>query len=450
MSRKKSCCDFNRRDLLKMTLGAGVSWGFLGCSPENDPLNDSAQKITRVNPLYDSVIQVFFRGGPSQTDTFDPKPGSANNVFPTISLGVNDRYNAPINLGNVLQNMTTVVQQGVAQMGVVRSMVHSNGDHEGAVLCSQSFWRTLGPALIYPSAACVMAYYLKGESSLGIPAVAIDGAVNDSKGGVIDSALNARVGSMTPLLTMPVTAARYDRRQRMRAILNLGMLGRYPDPVVTVSESALNDARNITVAGAAAAAFDLTNKPLLPASDSSFARRITLAQELVKAGVPYVSLHLDGNDSHTLNREAVTNNWGNNADPAIAQLARNIAPTGKRVLVLMGGEFGRTPTPGTDPDANGNGRDHWRDGFSWGMLSINQPRFRTGAIGNTGPDGVWRQRDNNLVDPVELKDFGAFLYRVMGYDVTSATYNIPVNGTMAPPVDPTNRSSVLLSYFGLV
>ena len=97
-----------------------------------------------------------------------------------------------------------------------------------------------------------------------------------------------------------------------------------------------------------------------------------------------------------------------------------------------------------------DGRDHWNDGFSWALLSINQPRFKTGAIGNTGPDGLWTQADAKLVDPVEMKDFGAMLYRALGFQVGSPGYDIPVADRTVPPVDPLNKSSELLSYFGLV
>src|SRR6185369_9070133 len=102
--------------------------------------------------------------------------------------------------------------------------------------------------------------------------------------------------------------------------LNAGMASR-PDGLVQAHAAATQDAYRLTTTGTAATAFDLTGKTLVPAADSSFSRRVTLAQELVKAGVPYVALALNGNDSHTNNIATITDRWGNNADPAIAQLA---------------------------------------------------------------------------------------------------------------------------------
>jgi hypothetical protein len=454
--------NMNRREMLRMSLaglgGSVLGLRFLtGCATSDEPTTSAEQTITPTNAYYDAVIQVFFGGGPSQTDTLDPKPGSTSALFPTaINLGVNDKYGAPIMLGSVLPKLAATVQGGTAGLGIVRSLVHANGDHDAAVLATQSFWRTIGPASLYPSIASVMSYYFQGMTAINVPAVAIDGSCNDSKGNPISTALNGRTSGMTSLLNRPVTATRYDRRKRMLDTLNGNMSNR-PDPLVSSHNAATQDAYKITTTGTAAAAFDLTGKTVLPATDTSFGKRMTLAQELVKAGVPYVALALNGNDSHETNIATVTDRWANNFDPAIAQLATNLKASGKRVLVLFGGEFGRTPRISTDPAANNDGRDHWFDGFSWGVLSINQPKFKTGAWGSTGPDGLYTQVSRNagglpgkLVDACELSDFGAFVYRALGFQVGQSAYNVPLTTGMASPVDSANNSSALMSYFGLV
>jgi hypothetical protein len=454
--------DIDRREMLRLSL-AGLGGGVLGlrfltgCTSSDDPTSAAEQTITPTNPFYDAVIQIFFGGGPSQTDTLDPKPGSTSALFPTtINLGANDKYGQPILLGSVLPKLAATVQGGTAGLGLVRSLVHANGDHDAATLATQSFWRTIGPASLYPSIASVMSYYFAGMTAINVPAVAIDGTCNDNKGNPISTALNGRTSGMNSVLTKPVTATRYDRRKRMLDTLN-GSMSTRPDPLVQSHAAATQDAYKITTTGTAATAFDLTGKTLLTASDSGFSKRMTLAQELVKAGVPYVALSLNGNDSHTDNIATVTDRWANNFDPAIAQLATNLKASGKRVLVLFGGEFGRTPRISTDPTANNDGRDHWFDGFSWGFLSINQSKFKTGAWGSTGPDGLYTQVSRNagglpgkLVDACELADFGAFVYRALGFQVGNAAYNVPLTTGMASPVDAVNNSSALMSYFGLV
>jgi hypothetical protein len=467
MSKQRNSRELDRREMLRLGiagLGSGVlGLNFLsaGCSvsdPNPEPGTEQTP-ATPTNAFYDAVIQVFFGGGPSQTDTLDPKPGSTSALFPTaINLGFNDKYGKPIQIGSVLPKVAAVVQGGTAGMGIIRSLVHTNGDHDAAVMATQAFWRTIGPASLYPSIASVMSYYFAGLTAINVPAVAIDNTCNDNKGNPIPTALNGRTSGMGSVLTRPstVTATRYDRRKRMIDAINTGMSSR-PDTLVSSANAATTDAYKITTTGTAAAAFDLTGKTLVPAADSSFSKRVTLARELVKAGVPYVALELNGNDSHTMNIATVTDRWQNNADPAIAQLATDLQATGKRVLILMGGEFGRTPKISTDPTANNDGRDHWFDGFSWGFLSINQPKFKTGAWGSTGPDGLYTQISKNagglpgqLVDPCELADFGAMIYRSLGFQIGAAGYSVPLTTGMSPPVDPANNSTNLMTYFGLV
>ncbi len=457
--------ELDRREMLRLGL-AGLGSGVLGLNflsgcgvtdPVTGPGIENVAAAAPTNAYYDAVIQIFFGGGPSQTDTFDPKPGSTSALFPnTINIGVNDKYGQPILLGSVLPKIAAVVQGGTAGLGIVRSLVHTNGDHDAAELATQSFWRTIGPASLYPSIASVMSYYFQGLTAINVPAVAIDGSCNDNKGNPIPMALNGRTSGMNAVLTRPVTATRYDRRKRIVDALNAARSNR-PDPLVQSQTVATTDAYKITTTGTAAAAFDLTGKTILPATDTSFGRRMTLAQELVKSGVPYVALSLNGNDSHEKNIATITDRWQNNCDPAVAQLATNLKATGKRVLILMGGEFGRTPRIPTDPLVLGDGRDHWYDGFSWGFLSINQPKFKTGAWGRTGPDGLWTQVSRNagglpgmLGDPCEMGDFGAFIYRSLGFQVGSAGYNIPLTTGMTSPVDAGATGQGLMTYFGLV
>jgi hypothetical protein len=456
--------ELDRREMLRLGL-AGLGSGVLGLNflsgcgiteSDKDPdLREIAAAPT--NAFYDAVIQIFFGGGPSQTDTWDPKPGSASQLFATtINTGINDKYGKPILLGSVLPKIAAAVGAGTAQLGIVRSLVHSNGDHDAAELATQSFWRTIGPASLYPSVASVMSYYFQGQTTINVPAVAIDGTANDNKGNPISMALNGRTSGMTALLNRPVTATRYDRRKRMLDNLNAGRSNR-PDTLVQSHIAATTDAYKLTTTGTASAAFDLTGKTVLPATDTSFGRRVTLAQELVKAGVPYVALQLNGNDSHENNIATVTDRWQNNCDPAVAQLVTNLKATGKRVLITMGGEFGRTPRIPSDPLINGDGRDHWYDGFSWGFLSVNQPKFKNGAWGDTGPDGLYSQVSTNagglpgkLVDACEMADLGAFIYRALGFQVGSAGYNIPLTTGMTSPVDAGATGQALMTYFGLV
>ena len=129
-------------------------------------------------------------------------------------------------------------------------------------------------------------------------------------------------------------------------------------------------------------------------------------------------------------------NWADMTATPLAQMAQNLKTTGKRVLIVMGGEFGRRPDDVLD-NGGRDGRDHWARGFSWGMLSINQPAFNTTGVGDTGPDGMWTDRSNTrMKHPVQPSALGGMLYRAMGYDVgINNAITIPTSIGNRPPVD---------------
>jgi len=459
MSHDCNACS-SRRDLLKMG-AAGLTWGMFGLSLPSVLFMREAYGVTPVNPLYDAAIQIFYNGGPSQTDTWDPKPGSPNEVFNTINTGAKDIYGNPMMVAEHFPNLVNLVQNDKnVGLGLIRSMTHGNEDHDTAETYMNCFW--VQPfAGMYPATAAVMSYYFQGQG-LGIPAVQIAGAngtgANTAKGANIPTALNVdangnQQGNPTvEALTLPVgsDANRYARRRRLMEAVNANFLSTRPDDRVKAYDKAWKDAYDITVKGQAAAAFDLTGKPILPGgtnADPDTLKRFTLAQELIKAGIPYVALGVDNNDTHDNNRAQVSMNWGDITDVALSAMIKNLEATGKRILILMGGEFGRTPDT---TNGGRDGRDHHGDGFSWAMVSINQPKFKTTAVGDTGTDGMNTVASANLKDPVYPKDVGRLLYKSLGFDVgNSVTFDVPTQVRNAPPVDRVNNGDALMKNFGL-
>jgi hypothetical protein len=454
-------CDEQRRDFLKKVGKTGVALGVMGLSMQSDMFMQRAYgEVPREGQFYDHVLQVFFSGGPSQTDTWDPKPGENTNQFGTISLGTNDKYGNDIQISEVFPNLANLVQNDAnVGLGLLRSMSHGSNSHGNGQQYMNNFWRgTLSD--LYPSTAAVMSYYFEG-SGLGIPSVVINGnngnGANDARASRVPTALRVGAGSgqggnpVVRSLSLPggVDAARYDRRKSLLEKLNARFLASRPDVIAKQFEDSTRDAVDITMRGDAARAFDLTGVPLVPGQNNGVRQRLTQAARLIEAGIPYVSCGIGGNDSHSNNMATIRRNWGREVDEGVVEVINRIQASGKRCLVLMGGEFGRSPA-GKVPRGV-DGRDHWGDGFSWAMVSINQPKFQTGAWGDTGPRGLYRVRDNDLVDPVEPKDLGGLVYRAMGFQVgMKVEYDIPMNDREAPPVDRMNNSTALMTYFGLV
>src|SRR5262245_11718404 len=110
----------SRRDWLKLTsagfLGYSVS-GWLGTLAADTADNPQRRR---------SCILLWMNGGPSQTDTFDLKPGHANGgPYKEIETSV-----PGIKIGEHLPK----VAQHMDRMAIVRSMSTKEGDHDRATL----------------------------------------------------------------------------------------------------------------------------------------------------------------------------------------------------------------------------------------------------------------------------------------------------------------------------
>lgn len=412
-----------RRRLLE--LGAkGLAGGALGLSLPG-LLARRAEAAERADPLYDAVIQVFLEGGASQVDTFCPKPGSKNALFGAVALPgtLDPATGRPLAVAEPLRRTAETIAGDLGRFGLGRvdSMVTLTGDHAAAQVWCNCFTEG-GLADLQPSTAAVAARYLRDHAPLGVPAVVVDGSLglasNDAKGSALPTALLA-LGDrdMSSILRAPVDAKRYARRRSLVEALGERFGQRHPSQATTAAWSeAVAQAHDMTTRGEAAKAFDLRGVPELPGRDRAFARRLLLAQQLVLGGVPFVQVGVGGQDLHTSVRAGIADVYGDTIDPAVAALLANLGRSGRRVLLSFVTEFGRTPQVNADA-----GRDHWPFAFTNAVISVNQPRFRSGSFGDTGPDGEQRLdiqgRVFTLKDPVRLPDYGQFLWRTLGFDV---------------------------------
>ena len=86
-----------------------------------------------------------------------------------------------------------------------------------------------------------------------------------------------------------------------------------------------------------------------------------LARRLIEAGVTFVTVDAGGWDTHANNFEALKKQKLPQFDPAWSALMQDMHHRGlmKNTLVLVWGEFGRTPR-----DQQDAGRDHWPGAMS--------------------------------------------------------------------------------------
>jgi uncharacterized protein (DUF1501 family) len=187
-------------------------------------------------------------------------------------------------------------------------------------------------------------------------------------------------------------------------------------------------------------AFDLSKED--PATRDRYGRnrwgqQLLLARRLVESGVEIVTSNLNGPlcgrvqnwDDHAVNQhqfEALRFRMPT-YDRAVSALIEDIYARGldKRVLVVVTGEFGRTPKISFDRstgagDASGPagtlqpGRDHWPRAFT----NI----WAGGGIQTGGVIGASDKRGEDVVErPCSASDFLATIYHHLGIDYTKVT-----------------------------
>ena len=152
---------------------------------------------------------------------------------------------------------------------------------------------------------------------------------------------------------------------------------------------------------------------------TSFANNCLLARRLVERGVRFVQLFDQGWDHHS----GVFTNIPKKAkqlDQPVAALIKDLKQRGllDDTLIILGGEFGRTPMlQGKSNAGAGNnvGRDHHKEGFTM-MLAGGGIKGGT-SFGET--DELGYQPTN---DPVHMHDLNATLLHLLGLNHEQLTY----------------------------
>jgi uncharacterized protein (DUF1501 family) len=138
-----------------------------------------------------------------------------------------------------------------------------------------------------------------------------------------------------------------------------------------------------------------------------------LARRLIEAGVTFVTVDAGGWDTHANNFEALKRRKLPEFDTAWAALLQDMHARGQlhNTLVLVWGEFGRTPRVNTN-----SGRDHWPGALS---VVLAGGGLRTGqAVGVTDARAEYpRER------PLSPEDVLATMYQVLGIDPNIEYHN---------------------------
>lgn len=357
-----------------------------------------------------AVIQVYLGGGPSHLDTYDPKPDAPaefRGEFGPVATNV-----PGVRLCELFPRQAKVMDR----LAVVRSLHHDSADHGAG-----SHWVMTGYASAEPnprgndrpSVGSVVAK-VRGSNRPGLPPyVAVPKPPAFAYAGYLGAGYNpfgldadAQVRDLDPPEGM--TSGRIEDRRGLLARLDRVNRRRDSSGTMAGMDRFTEEAYAMITGPSARKAFDLTREDA--ALRDRYGRTgvgegCLLARRLVEAGVTFVTVTDGGWDHHN----QVFENARKKAPPldaAVSTLVEDLHGRGlaDRVLVLVWGEFGRTPRVN-----GGAGRDHWPGAFSAVLAGGG---LKTGlVVGATG-----RKGEAPTERPFRPEDVVRTVYHVLGVD----------------------------------
>ena len=328
-----------------------------------------------------ACIFLFMRGGPSQMETFDPKPGHANG-------GPTKAIETAVSGIKIAEHWPNVAKQ-MKDIALIRSMTNKEGEHIRATYQMHTGY-VPGGAVKYPSLGSIVASEI-GPKGFDLPSFV---SIGNRLGTIGSGFLGASVGPFVVAnpLQMPsnvelaagVGDKRFERRLNLLDDLEQDFAQTGGKPLVETHRALVANASQM-VLSPQIKAFDVSQEK----DDirdrygrNPFGQGCLLARRLVETGVTFVEVESNGWDTHQDNFERVKGLAGT-TDPAVAALIGDLKERGMlaRTLVIWIGEFGRTPK--INPNT---GRDHYPRAFN--VLLAGGGIKGGQVIGRTSDDGM--------------------------------------------------------------
>ena len=376
-----------------------------------------------------SCILLWMSGGPSQTDTFDLKPGHANGgPFREIATKVP---------GIRISEHLPKVAAHADRMVLIRSMKTKEGDHGRATFVLRTGYAPQGP-IQYPTLGALVAKELEGPDA-GLPSfvsIAPYRQINPAafepgflgpvyaplivgEAGVIaagQAAGSPEQALQVQDLALPagVSRAQGETRARLLEEMEQDFVKARPDAAAASHYTACMRAVRL-MRSAGARAFNLEEEPASVRDDygrNRFGQGCLLARRLVERGVPFVEVSLGGADGQTLGWDTHGDNFNTVRrlsgllDPAWGTLMDDLKDRGllDTTLIVWMGEFGRTPRIN-----GGAGRDHYPN--AWSTVLAGGGLKGGQVVGKTSRDGTTVEER-----PVAVADFLATICLALGID----------------------------------
>ena len=339
---------FSRRRVLEAVPATALAAGTIGLS---DVVRVDAEELKRQGR---SMILLWMAGGPSQFETFDPKPGTdSGGPTKAISTAI-----PGVQLAEHWKRTATVLDR----FSLIRSMTNKEGNHQRASYQLHTGYVPSG-SVKHPSLSASIAEQLSDPKFELPPVVSVGRTTGSGFLGVdYEPFTVSNPGALPQNVAVPVPTKRYNRRLGLLGQLEQEFSSRGGQSVVA-NHRQLYKKSSRMVLSQNVEAFNIDGE-----SDSlkqkygstAFGRGCLLARRLVESGVTFVEVVSRGWDTHQDIFERITA-LAEQVDPAVATLVEDLEDRGllEKTLVVWMGEFGRTPRVNAR-----TGRDHYPRVFS--------------------------------------------------------------------------------------
>ncbi|HSZ59667.1 MAG TPA: DUF1501 domain-containing protein [Tepidisphaeraceae bacterium] len=443
--------------LLDLLTRDGLAEKALPSAPAGAASNPLAAKPSHSPPRAKHVIFLFMQGGPSQVDTFDPKP-MLNKLHgqplpASLIKGLTLQFThmdarvlrSPQTFSRCGQSGMEIadtypnLQQCADDLAILRSCYHESFNHAPAQYLTNTGSARMGR----PSLGSWVTYGLGSESE-NLPAFVVMQTTGDVKGGPPVYGRGFLPGTYQPTILRntgsPVLYLDPPDRQDLadqRRILDMSqwlnqqhMLARGEDvddlssrissyELAFRMQSAVPDAVDLSQESAATREMYGLNDTM----SAKFGADCLIARRLVERGVRFVQIFTgsggmgdDWDGAHAEN-DKVHRAMAHRTDKPIAGLLQDLKHRGllDETLVIWGGEFGRTPlADGRYPDKPA-GRDHNPYGFTTWLAGGG---VKGGQIYGATDEVGFRAVEN----PVHINDLHATILRLLGLDHRKLTF----------------------------
>jgi Protein of unknown function (DUF1501) len=347
-----------------------------------------------------ACILLWMAGGPSQFESFDPKPGTETQG-PTKAISTNV---PSLQIAEHWTRMAGVMND----VAVIRSMTSKEGNHGRATYLLHTSYPPSG-GIVHPGFGSLVAQQL-GDTDFDLPQfVSISGqSVGPSFLGVRHAPFVVTDPQKPPdNLAVPVAGSRLQRRLELMKELEAPLARTGAGPLVKDHQTLYAQTAQMALSPRTRA-FDLAQESERTRDlygRSAYGQGCLMARRLIEAGVTFVEVQSSGWDTHG-NELPTLKKLIPPVDQGTAALLSDLKARGllEKTLVIWMGEFGRTPRVNLTA-----GRDHYPQAFNVALAGAGVRGGR--VVGATDKEGI------EVTDrPVSVPDLFCTFCKALGID----------------------------------